>query len=102
MLSKESIERVIQAALAEVTEEQDRTIPYRGLDTQLWGPGGTLDSLGLVSLILAVEQRLAEDHDVVVTIASEQAMSRSESPFRTVGRLTDYIAELVNGQRPAV
>jgi acyl carrier protein len=60
----------------------------------LLGPGSTLDSMGLVTLIVDVEQRLADEYDVSVTLASENAMSRRQSPFRTVGALADYISEL--------
>lgn len=60
----------------------------------LLGPGSTLDSIGLVTLIVDVEQRLADEYDVSVTLASENAMSRRQSPFRTVGALADYISEL--------
>lgn len=61
----------------------------------LLGPGSTLDSMGLVTLIVDVEQRLADEYDLRVTLASENAMSRRQSPFRTVGSFADYIAELV-------
>ncbi len=63
-------------------------------DLPLLGPGSTLDSMGLVTLIVDVEQRLADEYDVSVTLASENAMSRRQSPFRTVGALADYISEL--------
>jgi acyl carrier protein len=63
-------------------------------DLPLLGPGSTLDSMGLVTLIVDVEQRLADDYDVTVTLASEMAMSRRQSPFRSVGTLADYISEL--------
>ena len=61
----------------------------------LLGPGSVLDSIGLVTLIVDVEQRLAVEHDISVTLASESAMSRRQSPFRTVGAFADYICELV-------
>jgi acyl carrier protein len=63
-------------------------------DLPLLGPGSTLDSMGLVTLIVDVEQRLADEYDITVTLASEMAMSRRQSPFRSVGTLADYIAEL--------
>jgi acyl carrier protein len=70
-------------------------------ETPLLGPGSTLDSLGLVTLIVDVEQRLATDYDVSVTLASESAMSRRSSPFRTVGSFADYICELKDSQPDA-
>src|SRR5262245_5927338 len=60
----------------------------------LLGSESPLDSLGLVTLIVDVEQRLSLDHDLTVTLASESAMSRRQSPFRTVSSFADYICEL--------
>jgi acyl carrier protein len=73
------------------------SIPNGGLreDLPLLGPGSVLDSIGLVTLIVDVEQRLAVEHDISVTLANESAMSRRQSPFRTVGSFADYICELV-------
>ena len=64
-------------------------------DTRLIGRAGVLDSMGLVTLIVDVEQRLEEEHDTVVVIADERAMSQSHSPFRSVGSLADYVCQLV-------
>lgn len=63
--------------------------------TKLFGNGSTLDSLGLVNLILAVEQRISDDFEAAVTLADERAMSRRNSPFRSVESLIDYIEELL-------
>lgn len=62
-----------------------------GEDVRLLGRGAALDSLGLVALVVEVEQRLEERYGVVVTLADERAMSQRHSPFRTVGTLTDHV-----------
>jgi hypothetical protein len=64
-------------------------------DSAIFGLGGMLDSLGLVSFLADLEYKLSEEFDQVVVLASEQAMSRSRSPFRDVSALTDYVAELL-------
>ena len=63
--------------------------------TPLIGQGAILDSMGLVTLIVEIEQRLEEDHGVMVVLADDRAMSQKNSPFRSVGALTDYLQELV-------
>ena len=40
-------------------------------------------------------RRMAEEFGREVVLASEQAMSRSRSPFRDASALTDYIVELL-------
>src|SRR5919109_23019 len=61
-----------------------------------------LDSLGLVQLIVDLEQRVEETGGVTITIADDRAMSQRNSPFRTAGTLTDYIYLLTEEQRSNV
>jgi acyl carrier protein len=58
----------------------------------LFGTGSPLDSLGLVSLIIDIEEALA-DAGFHVTLTDERAMSRSASPFRSVPALVAHIQE---------
>lgn len=66
-----------------------------GEDTGLFGKRGILDSIGLVSLLIAVEQAVEDAFNVSITIVSEKAMSQERSPFRTVGSLVDWVEGLV-------
>lgn len=56
----------------------------------LFGDGSVLDSLGLVALVIDIEDGL-RDRGIAVDLASAHAMSRSQSPFRTADTLIDYI-----------
>ncbi len=58
----------------------------------LFGPDSPLDSLGLVSLLMDVEEALS-DRGYPLTLGDERAMSRSASPFRSVPALVAYIRE---------
>ncbi|MCC7383163.1 MAG: acyl carrier protein [Deltaproteobacteria bacterium] len=64
----------------------------RTAESRLFGEGG-LDSLGLVRFIVMVEERVEDQTGVQLTLASDKAMSRSASPFRTLKTLADYIEE---------
>jgi acyl carrier protein len=59
----------------------------------IFGPGSCLDSLGLVALVLDVEDALS-DLGVQVALSDERAMSQKRSPFRTVPDLASYIESL--------
>ena len=61
-------------------------------ETALFGPEGILDSLGLVALIVDVEDAIAERTGVAVTLGDDRAVSQRSSPFRTIGSLAEYIA----------
>jgi acyl carrier protein len=60
-------------------------------ETVIVGPEAVIDSIGVVSLIVDIEQRLEMDHQVSVTLASDRAMSQRNSPFRTPAVLADHI-----------
>ncbi|MFQ3633931.1 hypothetical protein [Roseiflexus sp.] len=72
-----------------------------GEETYLIGRRALLDSLGLVTLIVDLEQKIEETFDVALTLANERAMSQKSSPFLTVGSLADYICTLIDEQRRA-
>jgi acyl carrier protein len=80
--------------------QQDGQTPERPIDgsAQLVGQDSLLDSLGLVRLIADVEQRLHAEHEILVTLADERAMSQKNSPFRSVSALADYICLLAEEQ----
>jgi hypothetical protein len=63
---------------------------------KIYGSGGALDSLGLVNFLADLEYRLAENFGREFVLASEQAMSRSRSPFRDASALSEYILELLS------
>lgn len=61
-----------------------------GPDVSLFGDGSPLDSLGLVSLLIDIEEAL-QDRGFQVTLSDARAMSQSKSPFRSVPALVAYI-----------
>ena len=67
----------------------------KAVDTVIFGKRGKLDSLGLINLIVAVEQNIEDEFEAPITLADERAMSQKHSPFRTVGTLANYIALLL-------
>jgi|KBSSwiStaDraftv2_1062776.scaffolds.fasta_scaffold2083358_2 acyl carrier protein len=60
-------------------------------ETRLIGRNGMLDSLGLVNLIVDVEEEVNRRFDLSISLVDDKAMSQKHSPFATVGRLADYI-----------
>ena len=60
----------------------------------LFGRGSRLDSLGLVALLIDVEEALlGKGHEI--TLNDDRAMSQSRSPFRNVPALVGYISQLL-------
>ncbi|MDB2490791.1 hypothetical protein N9W90_00265 [Flavobacteriaceae bacterium] len=93
----EKKEKIINFLEEFLTEELDETIKL-SLDSKLFGGGGPLDSMALVSLIVELEEFLENEYDVNITLADEKAMSRRTSPFSRVNYLIDYINEKINNE----
>jgi hypothetical protein len=64
-------------------------------DTVLMGGDSVLSSLDLVTLVSAAEQNLCDAWGVDIILASEDAMSRRHSPYRTPETLAEYALEVV-------
>lgn len=96
MPEKDRVKEVFYAVIKERNEASpaDEQVAL-STDAVLFGKGGSLDSLGLVSLILSLEEEISDAFDVSLTLASERAMSAKHSPFRTVGALIDFTTELL-------
>ena len=85
------IERIVLDALymVNLAREDNKQLSVSA-DAPLFGNGGQLDSMGLVTLIIDIEEALG-DAGYNVTLTSERAMSRAQSPFKDVPSLVSYI-----------
>lgn len=64
-------------------------------DASIYGEYGVLDSLGLVTFVVAAEEKVSQAFGRLVTLADDRALSQQESPFRTMSTLADYICGLL-------
>ena len=64
-------------------------------ETRLLGSQSVLDSMHLVSLIVAIEREVEDTFSLTLTLADERALSVKESPFRSIQSLADYIGILI-------
>ena len=91
-----TIENLIITSIKEINEQLPQEQQFSTtLKTVLFGKDGKLDSLGLVTLLVTIEQNIEDEFDVSITIADERAFSQKRSPFRTIGTLADYIDMLL-------
>lgn len=92
-------ERIIKAVYLAV-DELNKQLPKgvhleKSLDADLYGKTGKLESIDVVSLMIEVEDQIKAEFGVSITIADERAMSQQNSPFLTLGTLTEYLAQLL-------
>lgn len=80
---------VEQANLARVNSQRLEVSPT----APLFGPPSPLDSLGLVSLLIDIEEAF-EGAGHPVTLSDERALSQTRSPFRDIPALVSYLETL--------
>lgn len=93
----DKIYSIVTDTIKEFNEDLENKIDLSdGKETELFGGRSALDSLELVNLIVAIEEKVSDEFNKNITITSEKAMSRHVSPFKTVGTLSGYIEELLS------
>lgn len=94
-MGDEAILRVVIEALRTTNLARDSRAQLEVSATApLFGPESPLDSLGLVALLLDIEEGL-DALGCPVLLSDERAMSQKRSPFRSVPALVEYIASLL-------
>jgi len=95
----DKISRIIIELVSDYADQtQNNLIKTPNPDTALYGLKSNIDSIGLVSIIVATEQKIEEEFGVAITLADEKAMSQNNSPFLSIGSLSDYIGNLLKGK----
>jgi acyl carrier protein len=82
-----------------IRETLAATSPGRGplaADTPLVGPHAVVDSVGLVTLLVALEEELGGTVDLAASFL-EQGDAEHDNPFRTIGSLAEHLHRLMPG-----
>jgi len=94
MIADDKVVAAINSAIDDLNEvlEPDERLA-KSAQVALIGQDARLDSLGLVNLIVLVEEKIQQQFGVGITLVDERAMSQSKSPFRTLGTLAEFVQE---------
>jgi acyl carrier protein len=99
---REKILKVVFLSIENFNSESELQIDItEGEKTRLFGGSGILDSLGLVTLIVDLEENIEDEFDVTLSLANEKAMSRRVSPFSSIKLIVDYILDLIREEENA-
>ena len=92
MTQHEKIQSIVLESLAQVYSQiHPGKDLHPSADTVLFGAEGVLDSLGLVTFVVGVEQGIEDALQVTLILADERAVSQKNSPFRTVTTFVNYV-----------
>jgi acyl carrier protein len=62
-------------------------------DTVLFDSDGKLDSVGFVTLSVAIENRILKAFGKAIPLFTQEAFNRPDKPLKTVQTLVHYLAE---------
>ena len=98
MANKQQILDAIYGAIDEVNAAQGSENQIaKDAKSVLFGQGGKLDSLGLLTFVLQVEQRVQSAGHPSFTLTDEKSMADTPTAFRTVDTLADYVVGRLGG-----
>jgi acyl carrier protein len=93
-ITEDAIREVVLNAMRNANAARDAASQLVvSAEAPIFGPDSTLDSLGLVGLLLDIEEGLQEIGCDVV-LSDERAVSQKRSPFRSVQSLVSYVGTL--------
>ena len=87
------LEVVLQAIKTTNAARPPSSLLTESSEAPLFGPGSPLDSLGLLTLLLDIEEDM-QRAGCPVRLSDDRAMSQTRSPFRSVTSLVDYIGRI--------
>lgn len=94
---REELEKIIkEVVIQHATENNLVGLKDPTLETVLFGKDSVIDSIGLVTIIVEVESRIFDNFNITVSLTDEKALSQKNSPFKTIGSLTNYIDASIN------
>jgi len=71
----------------------------KNLESPLAGDAGSLDSAGLINLIVITEQKTAEELGTPILLTDDRTLSRVKEVFGTLGTLADYIQQRLDEKK---
>jgi acyl carrier protein len=90
-MTKEQVTEIIYRAIDEINLEFNLSLQKKDESKLV----GEIDSIILVNLIVKIEFEMNRNARKVISIDSDKAFSQVNSPFLTVGTLTDYVYTLI-------
>ena len=87
---------IIKNAIQELNDTKEGDSIDLTPDTVLLGPKSGIDSIDLINLIVAIEEKVNAKYGQSINLVSERAMSSQVTPFGSVSSLAAYLEELIS------
>lgn len=91
-MNRAEVRTIVLEEVRRMNDNYNCNIPLAGDDTHLYNREGYLDSLGLVTFLVLVEERLSQT-GFRINLMDETLMLESTNPFESVGSLVKFIVD---------
>ncbi|MDC0134758.1 hypothetical protein OAI36_01750 [Alphaproteobacteria bacterium] len=96
-MNKKELINVILSEINTICEETNITVKELNKNTEIFGEGSILDSLGLVTLVVKLEDYIFEKEGQEVQIVDDETiLVGKENPLRTPNTFADLILLKLN------
>lgn len=94
------INEVLTLAIEEVNAQQgEESQIILNEQVRFIGKEACLDSMGLATFIINIEDLLEDRIDIKIQLVTDKAFSAKQSPFYSIDTLSTYICELIEGKK---
>jgi len=96
-LNIDIIQEIVIDNLKIILEENsyDQNIELKP-ETEIFGETAIIDSLGLVDLIVALEEHLMDEYDQDIIVVDESSIIDTDSPFKSIRSLSNLILSKID------
>lgn len=98
-MSDDELVALVKELTQEILEGEGKPVPSLDTETRLFAKDGLLDSMGIISLVVALEQAIEDRSGISVSLADQRALSQSRGPYRTIGAVAEYAGVVLNETR---
>ena len=90
--------QIISSAIQDLNSRKGEDEDEIGLtpDTVLLGTDSAIDSIDLINIIVAIEEKVKMEYGQIIVLVNERSMSSQNHPFRTISSLAVYLGELLS------
>ena len=95
--SQREVMELLAAALSDLNEQLPESAQLGlGENAPLLGDGGGLDSLAMINLVAAIEEKIEARYNIYVAVSSQDVAAEGEDPWQTVGTMANFLTRRIN------
>lgn len=95
-MQRDDLLKIVESAVIDVYRSKGIEGDPVSEATIIYGAQSLIDSLDLVSVVVALEQAILEQTGREITLVDEEALLSEQSPFRTVASLVKLAQERIS------